>query len=117
MINKTTEDFEKIVALKKTHKTNYNTKITELENKIPDISNLATKTALTALKNKMPDVSSLVKKKLDYNIRVAAIVTKTSNLDDKITKNKNKLEGTIMGTISLFLEIHCLTVKMVFKLM
>ena len=30
-------------------KTNYNTKITELENKIPDISNLATKTALTTL--------------------------------------------------------------------
>ena len=33
-------------------KTNYNTKITELENKIPDISNLATKTALTAIENK-----------------------------------------------------------------
>ena len=44
-------------------KTNYNTKITELENKIPDISNLATKTALTAVENKIPDVSNLVKKK------------------------------------------------------
>ena len=28
-------------------------KITELENKIPDISNLATKTALTTIENKM----------------------------------------------------------------
>ena len=28
-------------------KTDYNDKITEIENKIPDISNLATKTALT----------------------------------------------------------------------
>ena len=43
-------------------KTNYNSKITELENKIPDISNLATKTALTALENKIPSVSNLVKK-------------------------------------------------------
>ena len=37
-------------------------KLTELENKIPDISNLATKTTLTAVENKMPSVSSLVKK-------------------------------------------------------
>ena len=36
------------------------TKLTELENKIPDISNLATKTALTTVQNKIPDVSSLV---------------------------------------------------------
>ena len=41
-------------------KTNYNTKITELKNKIPDISNLATKTALTAIENKIPSVSNLV---------------------------------------------------------
>ena len=37
-------------------------KLTELENKIPDISSLATKTALTAVENKIPDVSSLDKK-------------------------------------------------------
>ena len=34
-------------------KTNYNTKINELENKIPDISNLATKTTLTTVENKI----------------------------------------------------------------
>ena len=38
------------------------TKITELENKIPDVSNLATKTALTTAESKMPSVSNLVKK-------------------------------------------------------
>ena len=38
-------------------------KLTELENKIPDVSSLATKTALTAVENKISDVSSLVKKK------------------------------------------------------
>ena len=37
-------------------------KLAELENKIPDISNLAAKTALTAVENKIPDVSRLVKK-------------------------------------------------------
>ena len=37
-------------------------KLTELENKIPDISNLATKPALITVENKMADVSSLVKK-------------------------------------------------------
>ena len=37
-------------------------KLTELENKIPDVSSLATKTALTAVENKLPTVSSLVKK-------------------------------------------------------
>ena len=38
------------------------TKLTELENKIPDISNLATKTALTTVENKIPSISNLVKK-------------------------------------------------------
>ena len=37
-------------------------KLTELGNKIPDISNLATKTSLTTVENKIPNVSSLVKK-------------------------------------------------------
>ena len=39
------------------------TKLTELENKIPDVSSLATKTALTAVENKTPSVSNLVRKK------------------------------------------------------
>ena len=43
-------------------KTDYSTKITELENKIPDISNLATKTALTTVENKIPSISNLVEK-------------------------------------------------------
>ena len=38
------------------------TKLTELENKIPDVSSLATKTALKAVENKIPSVSSLIKK-------------------------------------------------------
>ena len=41
-------------------KTKYNTDKTELENKIPDISNLATKTALTTVENKIRSVINLV---------------------------------------------------------
>ena len=36
--------------------------LTTIENKIPNISNLATKAALNAIENKIPDVSNLVKK-------------------------------------------------------
>ena len=43
-------------------KTNYNTKITELENKIPDINILATKTALTTAENKIPRLVIQLKK-------------------------------------------------------
>ena len=40
----------------------YNTKITELENKIPNISNLATKILVNKVENRIPDISNLVKK-------------------------------------------------------
>ena len=47
-------------------------KLTEFENKIPDVSSLATKAVLTAVDNKMPDVSALVKK-TDYNTKITEI--------------------------------------------
>ena len=43
-------------------KTNFNTKLTELENKIPDISGLATKTALTTVENKILSITNLATK-------------------------------------------------------
>ena len=63
------------------------TKLTELENKIPDVSSLATKTALTAVENKISDVSSLVKKKTDYNTKITEIEKKLTdhNHDKYIT--------------------------------
>ena len=39
-----------------------NSKINDVQNKIRNITNLATTTALTAVENKTPDVSDLVKK-------------------------------------------------------
>ena len=43
-------------------KTKYNTDKTELENKIPDVSNLVKKTKLTELENKITDISNLANK-------------------------------------------------------
>ena len=54
------------------------TKLTELENKIADISNFATKPALTTDENKIPDVRSLVKK-TDYNKKITEIENKLTN--------------------------------------
>ena len=57
-------------------KTDYNTKITKIENKIPDINNLATKTALKTVENKIPDTSNLVKK-TDYNAKITDLEKKS----------------------------------------
>ena len=53
-------------------------KLTELENKITDASNLATKTALTTVENKIPSVSSLVKK-TDYDSKITEFENKLNN--------------------------------------
>ena len=47
-------------------------KLTELENKIPDVSSLATKTALTAVENKIPTINNLVKK-TEYDTKITEI--------------------------------------------
>ena len=64
-------------------------KLTELESKIPDISNLATKTALTTVENKIPSVSSLVKK-TDYEKKITEIQNKLTdhNHDKHITTSE-----------------------------
>ena len=59
------------------------TKFTELENKIPDVNRLATKTALTAMENKKSGVSSLVKI-ADYDTNIGEIEKKlTDHNSDK----------------------------------
>ena len=57
------------------------TKLTELGNKIPDISKLATKTSLTAVENKkIPSVSNLVNK-TSYNTKITEI---EKNLNSRV---------------------------------
>ena len=50
----------------------FNFKITEVENKIPDIKNLASKTEVTAVKNKISNVSNLVTE-TDYATEITKI--------------------------------------------
>ena len=78
-------------------KTDYNSKITEIEGKIPDVSNLATKTALTTVKNKIPDTSNLATKAALTAIEnkkpnVSNLVKKT-DYNSKITDIENKLNN------------------------
>ena len=46
--------------------------LSTIENKIPSISNLATKAALTTVENKIPSINILVKK-TDYDTKIAEI--------------------------------------------
>ena len=76
-------------------------KLTELEDKIPDISNLSTKTALTAAENKIPRVNNLVKK-TDYNTKVTEVENKsklTNHNHDKYidTQEFNKLTADVFN--------------------
>ena len=56
------------------------TKVTELENKIPDVINLATTNAVTAVENKIPSTSSLVKK-TDYGSKISEFEKKLTDHD------------------------------------
>ena len=53
-------------------------KLTELENRIPDVSSLATKPALTTVENKIPSPSTLVKK-TDYDTKITEIEKKLTD--------------------------------------
>ena len=85
------------------------TALTAVENKIPGVTNSATKTALTTVEDRIHDVSSLVKK-TDYNTGVVEIDNKVSILDGKIDENKtkswsikNNLKRAIKNLLHIFL--------------
>ena len=56
-------------------KTNQNSKISEIENKMSSITGLATTSALTTVENKITDISNLVKN-TDYNVKILGICKK-----------------------------------------
>ena len=70
-------------------KTDFNSKIIEVEGKIPSISGLATSSALTAVENKIPDVTSLVIK-TDFDTKLKAV-------SDRVTKKNQKTYFLIMN--------------------
>ena len=61
-------------------KTDFNAKISEVEGKIPNITGLATNSEITDVENKIHDVSSLVKK-ADYNTKITDIEKKITDHD------------------------------------
>ena len=67
-------------------RTDFNSKVTEIEGKISNVSSLVTKPGLTVVENNIPDVSSLVKK-ADYNTKISDIEKKIAdhNHDKYIT--------------------------------
>ena len=76
-------------------KTKYQTDKTELEKKIPDVSNLVKKTKLTELENKITDVSSLATKipltAVGNNIPDVGSLVKKTNYNTKIKETEKKL--------------------------
>ena len=80
-------------------KTILNTKINEVKNEIPSIIGLATTSALIAPENKFPSVSNVVKK-TDYNTKITEIEKKLTdhNRDKYITTPEfNKLAANVFN--------------------
>ena len=78
-------------------KTYYNTTITEIENKILDIRGLATKTALTTVENKIPSITNLATKTalttVENKIPSISGLVKKTDYNTKITDIENKLNN------------------------
>ena len=75
-------------------KSDYDADKTELENKIPNISNLATKAALTTVESKIPNISNLATKAVlnttENKIPDVSDLVKKSDYDTKIKETENK---------------------------
>ena len=85
-----------VVLLKKT---DYNTKIADIEGAVSNVTNLATKTALTSVENKISNVSNLVRK-TGYNSKITKIKNKLNNHnhDQYIdTQEFNKLAADVFN--------------------
>ena len=78
-------------------KSDYNTKITEIEDTIRDISGLATKTALTTVENKISSISNLATKTalttVENKITSISGLVKKTDYNTKITNIENKLNN------------------------
>ena len=78
---------------------------TAVENKIPDVSGLATTSALTAVENEIPDVSSFVKKR-DFNCKITEVEGKISSISGLVTNSTlTAVENKIPDITSLVTKI------------
>ena len=87
-------------------KIDFNTKVTEIEGKIPDVSSLVTKSALTVAENKIPDVSSFVKK-TDFNTKVTEIEGKIPDVSSLVKKTNfdNRLKKIVTELLKIRLTL------------
>ena len=76
-------------------KTKYETDKTELEKKIPDVSNIVKKTEITELVNEIPDVSSLATKTALTVVenKISDVSSPVKKTNTKITEIENKLNN------------------------
>ena len=80
---------DKIPDISNLAKGSLNTKINVVKNEIPSINGLATTSALTTVENKIPSISNLVRK-TDYDTKVGEIENRMKSLNRKIVSNKTK---------------------------
>ena len=84
-------------------KTKYQTDKTELENKVPDVTNLVKKTKLTKLENRIPDVSALATRStltaVENKISDVSSLIKKTNCDTKLVNLRRNLLTIIMANI------------------
>ena len=89
----------------------YNAKTKNIEDKIPDITNLATKTTLNCFENKIPSLRNLVNK-TEYNTKINEIEKKlTDHSHDKYIAipefHKSKSENFAAGLKQVNLASKC----------
>ena len=75
-------------------KASRNAKINEAKDEIPNITNLATTAALTTVEDKIPNVSDLIKKE-DYNAKIAEMENKNFTTSDYNKFTSNTLDTQI----------------------
>ena len=74
--------------------------LTSVENKIPDISNLAANSVLTTVENKIPDVNSLVKK-TDFNSKITEVENKIPSISSLATNSPlTAVENKILTNVT-----------------
>ena len=87
-------------------KTDFNSKITEVESKIPSISSVTTNSALTFVENKIPYVTSLVTK-TDFVPKLKAISNRVTKIKSKHLLVENELKKLKTFDLSYFSRKNC----------
>ena len=91
-------------------KTDFNTKVTEMEGKIPSITGLATNSKLSAVENKIPDVSSLVEK-TNLNAELKKISDSITSNKSRHSQIENEVKKNYKNLMLLILEVKIILME------